>query len=1589
MIIYLDFQGGAGWENVSAYVRDDFTITHRASSDDYKYAVNLFDFRLTYNASIMSRLHSTLGYILVKVMEDDNITYAFAGRFVPCVDTEYNGILDLQMVSLTASDYTSLLDVETTEFIQENMHIQNPADEPHSLVHLLFTHLGLSHSLIDPSVSILDEVGAAALDENGNALAFISTLMYEYGWVPNWSREGLFSPIRWIQVEDSTPTFSFTDANVVGSIKETSREIEKEAAKVFWYGLGTRTAIRVYTESLNYDEDGDFEGYPILATTYYPDEANVMDDTQVPSALQIVEQEYQDVGIRYSENKYIEAGYAQNFSLEHADFTRILVTKNHAVYDEYEAGLTRDIATFGNKKARIRYYNPNVTSRQIYYMHINADVVYTKSKCSCLVSHVASTKRIEEYDSSYLFTAVAADRLAKAQASALYRGRYNFKVSSLTAVEEGTFVSIVSSNGLNTTGLILERVYNDLTGIYDYSIRSYDTNYIAPSARTVRISSLSTNDGTTIATLAPKSPSYTVTGDPFYRYYRGETVPENTNVTLTAIPTDPGYAATYQWYYRTVGGVDTIISGQTSASIVIAYNVAWYYSGVPVFVLVNGKFVYTVQLSSITMGVESSTRQLASLSDVGLFTGEVALYLGQLYSWGGASWALKNAVVPTGEIAHYTGSSLPDIPDNAAGTLYLQDAWATTDSYTPARCTLAVSGGKLIVTATAANPNIYRPIPGFPGKTIIAKIKKVSGASLQATITNSGAVVYSSTHSHNGNIFSLHSMYYPADAGGYVSIYLGDGNTVSGDIFEVDFIYVGTGAYDTQLIDNSGNGNHATIYNACPVIGISGNGLSFNGVNSKVTIPSMIWPAEWTVSCWIKPVAWDSNKEVYSRAIPAGQTYEPLRIYLSTTTGVLISFSADSTTTRAANSLSTAGAIPLGVLSLVSIVRSGGNILVYINGVLDKTTAVVIYDGGASVFYLASRATSNFWEGVIEEPRLYARALTAAEVLGLYLVPRGNGEYYDGTDYLVDQAAVDGRITPGEKVRVLQNWTEINGNGSTTGSYWTNKAKAGTYTPVVATTALDAARDALYAYLYTSPNLLSSQYWETIYTLADVNVYRALWSTYRSAETALLTAIANKEAANAQAAAILSANTSVPTLAPKYLGIGRLSATGTALFAGYAVSAPTVIGGVITVNSVVSSVGNITPNPGDWMLNYYNAGVAVLQIHIWSGTAWATTLVNAEHRAAALEDIYRLNCVATPIVITEGTTYIESLMYRMFAKYIKVLTGGSIRGGDRYNESGTIIDGTKPGFFIPASGVCKFAGIEFEGSQGGGVQWGAPALMGTPLAIASVGAPSLCNLDGSNIAVYEYTTSILQTYQNSGTTWAPISSGNNIGVLANASLAALSPSGIAIAGGSNTKIRYYGWSGTTWSPVSSGNTIPGALGSMIAALSPTDIAFADLALNALRLYRWNGATWNMIGNEFAIANLSSGAITALNGSDIALINSADKSLTVYRYSHPSWAKIGSSFSLVDSGLPSITALNGTDVAVIDYGTDQLRLYRWDGATFSLVSSAGKTGIVGAEATAMAALNGTDVALLDSYSNTLRTYRFGFALSNPWRYPFTS
>ena len=568
MKLYLDFQLGAGWEEVTQYTKDRWYFTDRASSTSHTHAVDILNFTLLYDTDLFAAIRSSTTDILVRLT--DGASALFTGYFKPSTDETYGGLLALQEIQVEAEDYTEYLNKKVGEpgVAYKNYKIQDPVVPAQSIVHALFTKIGLSTSYIDPTVTISGVIGAFTSNtEEDTALELLDTLLFEHGYVGGWTCSGLYKPERWIPT--GTTVFEFNDDNVIGEAEKKSSIKEYEGASVTWYGLDTKLGTRIYTEDLPFDDDGDFSGYAILSNVYYPPEANVTDDTT--GDLQKVHQEYTDDGVRYKSSKYVQDAYEMNFALAHADFSEILITENHAIEDHYDTGIVRDIGLFYNKKAQVRYYNPTVASLLLYYMNITADVIYKRTEQIAQAQLVADTTKLEDYKSRFIFDRDSADVLVKALANDTQYWGTTWTFDSEENIESGSFVHLNFSNGIGVDGYVLERKYDGYTEIYTYTIQCVSATTVNVTKRLVYDNAPSNQEVQDRQALRPATPSLSINGDSQFVYQGSFNIPNTPTIPLTlnvqgVVPTS------YQWYAMNVSGVYEEIPGATLSYLNVPYN---------------------------------------------------------------------------------------------------------------------------------------------------------------------------------------------------------------------------------------------------------------------------------------------------------------------------------------------------------------------------------------------------------------------------------------------------------------------------------------------------------------------------------------------------------------------------------------------------------------------------------------------------------------------------------------------------------------------------------------------------------------------------------------------------------------------------------------------------------------------------------------------------------------------------------------------------------------------------------------------------------------------------------------------------------
>lgn len=234
--------------------------------------------------------------------------------------------------------------------------------------------------------------------------------------------------------------------------------------------------------------------------------------------------------------------------------------------------------------------------------------------------------------------------------------------------------------------------------------------------------------------------------------------------------------------------------------------------------------------------------------------------------------------------------------------------------------------------------------------------------------TDSGAVMYNGTANQTGLI-----------AGNtYNNLTINDGL--------VGYWPFDTGS-GTSAPDVSGYGNHGTLTNGptwsssvSSTIGFTDPySLSFNGVSDYVTVPdnSALSPSSITVSAWINSTGISAEQVIaskfYNQTSIKGWEMEVYqsKLYFAINTNAVLQGSTTMTSNTWYHLVST---------------YDGNTIRVYVNGILDgssSTAAGITNPTGNMNIGRYTFSTNLFFNGLLDDVRIYNRALTATEVSSL------------------------------------------------------------------------------------------------------------------------------------------------------------------------------------------------------------------------------------------------------------------------------------------------------------------------------------------------------------------------------------------------------------------------------------------------------------------------------------------------------------------------------------------------------------------------------------------------------------------------------
>ena len=184
-------------------------------------------------------------------------------------------------------------------------------------------------------------------------------------------------------------------------------------------------------------------------------------------------------------------------------------------------------------------------------------------------------------------------------------------------------------------------------------------------------------------------------------------------------------------------------------------------------------------------------------------------------------------------------------------------------------------------------------------------------------------------------------------------------------------------------LDTSGNGNNGTINGATWTNGKSGGGLSFNGTNNYVTISNSLPPfSEFTCAAWVQVADLSANRGVFTSG---GFNTSGFRFRVNKDGSVWLMVAGGGSYNTV---LTAAGVIQSGPFYHISVTGMSGQYMrIYVNGVLAKekiTTQTITTPTASGYIGTSWSTTSELMKGVIDDVRIYKRALSNQEVLDLY-----------------------------------------------------------------------------------------------------------------------------------------------------------------------------------------------------------------------------------------------------------------------------------------------------------------------------------------------------------------------------------------------------------------------------------------------------------------------------------------------------------------------------------------------------------------------------------------------------------------------------
>jgi hypothetical protein len=188
--------------------------------------------------------------------------------------------------------------------------------------------------------------------------------------------------------------------------------------------------------------------------------------------------------------------------------------------------------------------------------------------------------------------------------------------------------------------------------------------------------------------------------------------------------------------------------------------------------------------------------------------------------------------------------------------------------------------------------------------------------------------------------------------------------------------------------NDSADGNNGVLQGGATFApGEVGQAFSFNGTNASIQVadaPNLRFTNAMTVEAWIFPNRWGGHTREIVSKWEGGSEQRSYDCNLTVDGRFNCGISPDGTSS--ATGVSSTNTIPTNAWSHVAAVYDGVSLSLYVNGQFDSAVALAtgIFAGTAPLVIGSTLVSGAFFDGLIDEPTVYNRALTASEIAGIY-----------------------------------------------------------------------------------------------------------------------------------------------------------------------------------------------------------------------------------------------------------------------------------------------------------------------------------------------------------------------------------------------------------------------------------------------------------------------------------------------------------------------------------------------------------------------------------------------------------------------------